>query len=69
MTQWEYRIVPIRMIAGFESAASELNILGENGWELVSLQPDRGDLLATFKRPRASALTMERETTRRSRVA
>lgn len=63
MAKWEYRIVPFQGIAGFEGVANELNIMGESGWELVSLHSDRGELVGTFKRPRTTAVTTERAVT------
>jgi selenocysteine lyase/cysteine desulfurase len=61
MTQWEYKIINIRSenYRLDPNAAKELNLLGEEGWELVSITSVNFKTGATdniamvFKRPRA----------------
>lgn len=61
MAQWEYRIINVRSenYRLDPNAATELNRLGEEGWELVSITSVNFKSGATdniafvFKRPRA----------------
>jgi len=61
MTQWEYRIINVRSenYRLDPNASTELNRLGEEGWELVSITSVNFKSGATdniafvFKRPRA----------------
>ncbi|MGH9379188.1 MAG: DUF4177 domain-containing protein [Thermoanaerobaculia bacterium] len=62
MTQWEYKIINVRSenYRLDPNAAGELNRLGEEGWELVSITSVNFKSGATdniafvFKRPRAA---------------
>ncbi len=63
MTQWEYKIEVTRNLQSRDygnmssehldrkRTENELNLFGEDGWELVSLQPAGVEWLAVLKRP------------------
>lgn len=61
MTQWEYKIINVRSenYRLDPNAASELNRLGEDGWELISITSVNfksgatDNIALVFKRPRA----------------
>lgn len=60
MTQWEYKIINVRSenYRLDPNAASELNRLGEDGWELISITSVNfksgatDNIALVFKRPR-----------------
>jgi hypothetical protein len=51
--KWEYRVKFIKVPRTQATAvvSGELNELGEDGWELVSVVEVGGILMAAFKRP------------------
>lgn len=49
---WEYLIVPIH--TGLRDSQDELNALGRDGWEVVSVYGN-GAIWACLKRPRVEA--------------
>jgi len=60
MTQWEYRVAPLKEAAKLKKDAEELtpgrlNELGAEGWEAVGVTLKQGDLVAwpvvLLKRP------------------
>ena len=52
MTKWEYAVEVVDAGAGVEGCQAELDELGIEGWELVSVvTQSSGDLLAFLKRP------------------
>ena len=60
MTQWEYRVAPLKEAAKLKKNADELapdrlNELGAEGWEAVGVTLKQGDLVAwpvvLLKRP------------------
>lgn len=60
MTQWEYRVAPLKEAAKLKKDADELapdrlNELGAEGWEAVGVTLKQGDLVAwpvvLLKRP------------------
>lgn len=61
MTQWEYKIINVRSenYRLDPNAASELNRLGEDGWELISITSVNfksgatDNIALVFKRPSA----------------
>lgn len=54
MKQWEYKVVPAveinETVVVHDDGYSNLNRLGNNGWELVAVQKFKKDWLAFFKR-------------------
>jgi hypothetical protein len=63
MTQWEYRVAPLKEAAKLKKDADELapvrlNELGAEGWEAVGVTLKQGDLVAwpivLLKRPVAN---------------
>jgi hypothetical protein len=51
MTRWEYR-VELAILPAFGDKAKELNLLGEQGWELVAAAEINDHDYFVFKRPR-----------------
>lgn len=45
--QWEY----VSLVSHVEGIRNELNTLGRQGWELVSIVPGQFQCTAVFKRP------------------
>lgn len=62
MTQWEYKIINVRSenYRLDPNAVSELNRLGDDGWELISITSVNfksgatDNIALVFKRPRAA---------------
>ena len=48
MQRWEYKVADLLYVSISES---DLNSLGEEGWELVSICREDGDFYAVLKRP------------------
>jgi hypothetical protein len=57
VTKWEYKVLKAGMgIKGVnaEEVEEELNLWGEEGWELVSLERQQSSILAVLKRSKST---------------
>lgn len=55
MVKWEYRLEVVEL-SNLDADVEQLNQLGDEGWDLVTLlprNPKLTDLLAVYKRPKA----------------
>jgi len=62
MTKWEYKVMKQSIgIKGFraEDIEEELNLWGEEGWELVGVTRYQAEFVAVFKRPASSSRRQE----------
>lgn len=62
MTKWEYKVLKERhWLKGIraEEIEEELNLWGEDGWELVAIERQQNELLAVLKRPVGSSRRRE----------
>ena len=58
MTKWEYKVLKEgHWFKGIrsEDIEEELNLWGEEGWELVTVERQQNDLLVVLKRPVAAS--------------
>jgi hypothetical protein len=55
MTKWEYLVV----LWTAETQLSEMNEVGQEGWELVNSVVYHNDIMFIFKRPTPSAVDMQ----------
>ena len=54
MTKWEYKVLKkTSVLKGIkvEEIEEELNLWGEEGWELVNVTRQQNELIAVLKRP------------------
>ena len=49
---WEYRIMSLPTQKEPNEAQEALNSLGDNGWELVSVYPNRDSVNYLFRKPK-----------------
>ena len=57
MTKWEYKVLKQGIGikgANAEEIEAELNLWGEEGWELVSVERQQNSVLVVLKRPVSS---------------
>ena len=62
MTKWEYKVLKQGIGikgANAEEIEAELNLWGEEGWELVSVERQQNSVLVVLKRPVSSSRRRE----------
>jgi hypothetical protein len=62
MAKWEYKVLKIGIgLKGFraEDIEEELNLWGEEGWEVIAATRLQGEFVAVLKRPVASGRRRE----------